>query len=210
MKKVFLGCAWTIIGFLVLLLGIGIFMDSDPDVSEEEAEVDQTEEREPELNTQMRYVHNQVNVRSEPSTNSEIVEELNRGSSLNVLVDSVDNDWMPVVRDSVHGYVHADLVEEQPLPDIEVEDFTWRTDPSFGTEGVVRWVVEVRNNTGRYVDSVQLRFSTYDADGNIITSTSGFVNNIRPHGTSSTESYADYYGVEDRARIEIENTRYSR
>lgn len=209
-------------GFIAIVVGILLANAPDEETlaereAERERETEESVERTLDMRdegkhpTETRYVHSTVNVRAEPTTDSDIIEELGRGADVTVMADSLENEWVPVRRDrEVYGYVYADLLEDGPLPDTEIVDFTWRSDPSFGTDGTIRWVVEVRNNTNRYVDAVRVRFSTYDAQDNIISSTFAYVNNITPGGTSSNESFADYYGTEEGGRARIEETRYSR
>lgn len=159
--------------------------------------------------TDTRYVHSDVNVRAKPTTSSDVNFTLDRGESVEVVSDSAENGWVPVRRNQRRvGYVAERLLEGSSLPDVEIADWNWRTDAGFGTDGAVIWVVELRNNTERYIESVEVRFSTYDSSGGIITSTIAFVENIPPGGTGSEESYADYYGREERGRIQVVDTRY--
>jgi len=156
------------------------------------------------VSTERRYVHGRVNARKRPTTKSPVEFTLERGESVQVVVDSSRNGWLPIRREGRRaGWVAERLLEESPLPNIEIVDWSWRTDPDFGADGAVVWVVELRNNTDQYISDVEVRFSTYDDQGDIITSTTSFVSEISPHSTASEESYADYFGREERGRIQV-------
>lgn len=162
------------------------------------------DENEP-VSTTTRYVHSAVNVRAEPTTGSSVVETIDRGSSLQVQVSDSENGWLPVYEGQEEiGYVAGNLLEEAPLPDVEIADWNWRTDPDFGTDGTVRYTVEIRNNTSQYIDQVRVEFSTYDAQGNLIESTFTYVSGLSPGGTASESGFATYYGNEEKAKIRVD------
>jgi len=150
-----------------------------------------------------KYAHNTINVRSGRSTNSEIVGTLNRGDE--VEIDSLKNGWAVVYRNGRRlGYVYENLLKETSIPRFEIVSWNWYTDPSFGSDGSVIWNVQVRNNTTKYVSSLKVEFTTYDAAGNIIETDYTFVSGLSPGGTSSAKSYATYFGGEKKAGIRID------
>lgn len=171
------------------------------DGSESGAEPDANEP----ISTTTRYVHSAVNVRAEPTTGSSVVETIDRGSSLQVRVSDSENGWLPVYEGQEEvGYVAGNLLEEAPLPDVEIADWNWRIDPDFGTDGTVRYTVELRNNTSQYIEQVSVEFSTYDAQGSLIESTFTYVSGLSPGGTASESGFATYYGSEEKAKIRVD------
>lgn len=91
----------------------------------------------------------------------------------------------------------------------EITDWNWRKDPSFGTDGTIRWNVQVKNNSSRYFDSVHVEFTTYDASQRLVSSTFTYVEAIPPRGRRSASSYADLYGTETKATIQVTSVRTS-
>lgn len=161
------------------------------------------------VSTTTRYVHSTVNVRAEPTTESSIVKTIERGSSLQVRTSQARNGWMPVYEGQEEiGYVAGNLLEDTPLPDVEVADWNWRIDPDFGTDGTVRYTVELRNNTSQYIDQVRVEFATYDAQGNLIESTFTYVSGLSPGGNASESGFATYYGNEEKAKIRVDQSSF--
>ena len=87
---------------------------------------------------------------------------------------------------------------------VEVSSWNWYKDPNYGTKGSVRWTVEVKNLSNKYIDRVKVKFATYDANEKIITSSFAYVKGLAPYGTSTTSSFMTYFGKEETASIRIE------
>lgn len=98
----------------------------------------------------------------------------------------------------------------QNLSAVEIVSWHWTPDPGFGVDGAVKWTVQLRNQSNRYIDNVEVELTTYDAAGNLITTHSTYVSAIPPGGTRSDESYADYYGTESNARIQVTGVNFAR
>lgn len=147
-----------------------------------------------------RYVHQTVNVRAGPGTDHAVVRQLERGDL--VIVRTTENDW---ARIDEGEWASLSLLKDHPIPPIEVASWNWRSDRDFGTSGAVIWNVELRNNTNRYIKQVRVEFTSYDAQGNLITTDFGYVQGLAPGSTSATKGYATYFGREDRARIQVKN-----
>ena len=96
------------------------------------------------------------------------------------------------------------------LSSVKIEDWNWAVDPDFGTKGTVEWNANVRNLTDKYIESVRLEMTTYDKDGKLIASDFTFVDAIPPGGIRSKKSYADYYGTEGKASIQVTDVRFAR
>lgn len=151
------------------------------------------------------YVHQAVNIRSEPNTNSKILLTLEKGGRLKYMYHNTD--WLKAIIGADTGYIYKKLVRTDPLPRIQVTTWSWDKDRDFGTDGAIIWNVEVENNTNEYISRVKAEITIYDYDGQITTSDYTYVKNISPFGKSSTKSYADYYGSEYKANIKITEVR---
>lgn len=99
------------------------------------------------------------------------------------------------------SYTTPEPVEKIP---VKIESWNWYTDPDYGTRGYVRWTVEVKNISDKYIDDVKVKFATYDANGKIITSEFAYVDGLAPGGISVRSSSATYFGTEKTAKIWIE------
>ena len=86
---------------------------------------------------------------------------------------------------------------------VEIADWNWNVDPNFGTDGTIKWNVQVRNKSSRNVKSVRVEFTTFDAAGALVSTTFTYVHAIPAGGTRSDASYADLYGTETRAQVQI-------
>ncbi|MAE83592.1 MAG: hypothetical protein CMB80_12690 [Flammeovirgaceae bacterium] len=151
-----------------------------------------------------RYVHKTVNMRKGPSTNDEIVKTLKRGEKLELI--SSGDSWSQVkttIGTPIEGFIYNDLLKYGELPKIQIESWSWRTDPDFGTRGTIIWVVELRNNTRAYIKSVKVEISIYDANSQLTESSFTYVTGLSPNGTASKKSYATYYGTEKTASIRV-------
>jgi len=154
----------------------------------------------------LRYAHKTINIRSGPGTDNSVVGQLTRGDSIWVQRDG--DKWRKIVRGSEKGnYIYVPLLEQSPLPAVEIASWNWIKDPSFGVDGAIVWNAEVRNNTTRYIDAVKLEITTYDAAGSIVTTDASYAKGLSPGGTASTKGYATYYGKEQKARLQIKGIR---
>ena len=97
---------------------------------------------------------------------------------------------------------------QKDLSSVEVVSWHWTPDPDFGTGGAVKWTVQLRNKSQKYIDNVAVELTTYDASGTLVATNSTYVNSIPPGGTRSDESYANYYGTEKNARIQVTGVRF--
>jgi hypothetical protein len=86
---------------------------------------------------------------------------------------------------------------------VKVSDWNWVRDPSFGTKGSVIWTVVVQNLTDKPIRNARIVFTSYDKSGHILASDFTFVGPIAPNGSQSTKSYADYFGSEDKASVQV-------
>jgi hypothetical protein len=91
----------------------------------------------------------------------------------------------------------------------KVEDWSWETDPDFGTEGAIKWRVSVRNLSSQPIATAKIEFSAYDADHHLLTTTFTYVENIPPGETRDEESFADFHGGEQTARVAVASVRFS-
>lgn len=85
----------------------------------------------------------------------------------------------------------------------EIVDWNWMKDPDFGTEGAIRWNVEVKNSSSDHLREVKVEFVTYDRNGRLVSSNFTYVSNIPPGETRTDASFADLLGTEQDARVSI-------
>lgn len=150
------------------------------------------------------HAHDTVNIRKGPSTDSKVVGQLTRGDD--VRLEATTDDWKKIIEDTHKGsYVYSPALKLYDVPNIGIVSWNWRKDPDFGTDGTVKWTAEIRNNTDSYIDNVLLKFSTYDSEGNIMTTDTGYATGLSPSGSTSTKGYATYYGGEEKARLQVES-----
>ncbi|WDI86813.1 FxLYD domain-containing protein [Xanthomonas campestris] len=128
-----------------------------------------------------------------------------RAASVIVLVLTVGLFLLSAI-DSPSGSAQSSAA----LSSVKIEDWNWSVDPDFGTRGTVKWNASVRNLTEKYIENVRVELTTYDKDGKLITTKFTYVGAIPPAGTRSTESYADYYGTEGKASIQVTDVRLAR
>ena len=83
-------------------------------------------------------------------------------------------------------------------------------DRTFASDGAIKWNVQVRNKSTKYIDSVEIELTTYDNAGSLVSTTSTFVNAIPPGETRASESFADYYRTEVRANVQIVYLRFAK
>lgn len=101
---------------------------------------------------------------------------------------------------------HSATPEASP---VKIVSENWIADPTFGFHGAVIWTVEVENTGDRYIESVQVEFSTYEESGRIITSASHFIRGLGPHARRSGRAYATYFGTEKSAQTRVGSVRYA-
>lgn len=87
--------------------------------------------------------------------------------------------------------------------DFEVVSLNWRKDPSYGADGSVIYTVAVTNQSGQYIDHLPIRFTTYDSEGNVVTSSLNYVSGLAPGDTGATRGFATYFGEATDARVRI-------
>jgi hypothetical protein len=68
--------------------------------------------------------------------------------------------------------------------------------------------VSVKNLSDRTIDSAKVEFSAYDKDHHLVTTTFTYVDDIPPGETRDEESFADYHGGEDTARVVVAEVRF--
>lgn len=91
----------------------------------------------------------------------------------------------------------------------KIADWSWDVDPSFGTEGTIKWRVAVRNTSNRPIRTVKVDFASYDESGKLLSSTFTLVDAIPPGETRTRESYADLYGREKTAQTVVSEVHFS-
>jgi len=96
------------------------------------------------------------------------------------------------------------------LSSVKVDDWNWEKDPSFGTDGTIRWNVKIKNLSEKYIESVKAELTTYDQSGKLVTTDFTFVSSIPPGDTRSKQSFANYYGTEQKASLKVVNVRFAR
>lgn len=149
-----------------------------------------------------RYVHSTINIRSGPGMKHPVVGKLQRGEVVNVL--SENDGWATILmQENAKGFIFAELLKPYPIPPVEVVDWNWYPDPDFGTDGTIVWNVKLRNNTSKYLEDVKVEFSTYDANGKLITSGFSYVHGLSPGGTATDKSYETFFGTEKTANIRV-------
>lgn len=91
----------------------------------------------------------------------------------------------------------------------QIADWSWESDPSTGSNGMIRWRVAVKNLSDRPMESVKVNLSTYDAAGKLLGSDFAFVDAIPPGETRTSEGIEDRYGTEQTAQTLVSDVRYS-
>jgi hypothetical protein len=202
MSPLAIGC----LGLLGIAVLGGIFSSDSGSSPRSDANLLTTPEAASSSSRATRYAHRAVNVRAKPSTQAAVATKLQRGAT--VEVDSLQGGWWVAFRGADRlGYVADEALESGPIPPVEVADWNWVKDPDFGTDGAVIWTVEIRNNTGEYLQSVRVDFTSYDASDRLVTTAFMYINGIPPGGKRSGQSYATYFGTEKRAKVDITDMR---
>jgi hypothetical protein len=94
------------------------------------------------------------------------------------------------------------------LAAVKVDDWNWGADPEFGSRGAIKWNVNVRNVSDRYVQSVKVELTTFDRANKLIASDFTYVDAIPPGGTRSVEATGDYYGNEANATLQVTDVNF--
>jgi len=94
---------------------------------------------------------------------------------------------------------------EAPQSAVEVVDWRWYPEPDFGTDGAVRWIVQVANVSRRSIYQAEYEMTTLNGDGQALTTDLGIVQRVAPGDTATINTRADYYGNEERARLRVTN-----
>jgi hypothetical protein len=93
--------------------------------------------------------------------------------------------------------------EDLGLGVAKVVSSSWRADPEYAGEGAVIWNVEVQNTGAEELESVQVDFVTYDANGQILDYDFTFVGPIAPGARASSEGFAQLRGGEANVKFQI-------
>lgn len=147
------------------------------------------------------YAHEKINVRSGPGMGHEVIGTLLRGNA--VEVGRTEGEWGEVRLREKRGYVLLKLLKPEAVPSLEIVRWDWRKAPRTGRRGVVVWVVEVRNNTERPVEHVQVEFRTFDRKGKLIERDVTHLRGIGPGKVAGSRAFATYSGREASAQVEL-------
>jgi uncharacterized repeat protein (TIGR02543 family) len=93
--------------------------------------------------------------------------------------------------------------EDQGLGSAKIVSSAWHADPSAGEAGGVVWTVGVQNTSSEELESVQVDFVSYDANGKILDYDFTFVGPLAPGQTGSAEGVADLRGGEANANFQV-------
>ena len=110
---------------------------------------------------------------------------------------NVDENLTTVAMTSSVGAIRGVTTDTDEIPAeeaVKIDDWSWEADPDFGTEGAIKWRVSILNVSDRPIESAEVQFSAYDEDHHLLTTTSGFVEDIPPGATRDDEHFADYHG----------------
>jgi hypothetical protein len=110
---------------------------------------------------------------------------------------------LAVLQGEIHGKQQEYVGDNQNLETAEIVDWNWSSDPDFGSNGAIKWNVQVRNKSAKPMSLVKVEFTTYDKAGKLIASDFTYVQAIPAGQSRSDESYADYHGTEDEAGVQV-------
>jgi len=134
-------------------------------------------------------------------------KERGRGGAIVVSIVGVGLVWLSSIDlPSIGSSTTSSLTmpdTSRPVVDAQIADWNWHAEPSFGTHGTIKWNVEVRNNSTKDIESAKVEFTTYDKAGKLVSSTYTYVDAIPAGGRRSEQSYADYYGTERNAAVQV-------
>jgi len=141
------GCGTLILIGIVGFVLIGIFSSNDSTTSKNNS-YSSSNKATTTKSRNLRYAHKAINIREGAGKSHKVVGQLKRGDT--VEVTKVENKWAKIKMDSVDkGYVYEPLLQQGPIPPLEIADWNWYSDSDFGVNGAVVWNVEVKNNTNR-------------------------------------------------------------
>ena len=92
---------------------------------------------------------------------------------------------------------------------VEITSSAYYADPEFDSDGVIIWVAEVRNNTSRTVQNVDIEFTSHDASGQVLASDFTFVGPIQPGETRANEGLASLQGTEASVDIQVSDVQFA-
>ena len=78
-------------------------------------------------------------------------------------------------------------------------------EPDFGTDGAVRWIVQLANVSRRSIYQAEVDFTTLDEDSCALTSDFDMVQRVASGDTATINARADLYSTEKRARVRVSN-----
>jgi hypothetical protein len=111
------------------------------------------------------------------------------------------DDWVKVYRNGIsRGYVFNELLKEHPIPNFEIVSWDWQKEPD---SLVVKFNVEVRNNTPLRKDYVTVEFTTFDSSGEKVASERTRVIDLPPGETASGKGNVTYSGAEEKAAVHV-------
>lgn len=102
------------------------------------------------------------------------------------------------------------VVAREVANSVKIVDYNWHKDPTFGGDGTIKWNVQVKNISSKYVENVKVEFTTYEAGGRMISTTFTYVSAIPPGESRASQSYADLYGAEARATCKLARVHFAR
>ncbi|HLO78343.1 MAG TPA: FxLYD domain-containing protein [Magnetospirillum sp.] len=95
------------------------------------------------------------------------------------------------------------------LDAVQISDWNWKADPSFGGRGTIKWNVSLKNMSNKNIRDARVELTTYDKGGKLVSTTFTYVHAIPPGEIRSDSSFADYYRTEAQASIKVVNVIFS-
>lgn len=94
---------------------------------------------------------------------------------------------------------------------VEIVDWNWAPEPPIGKHGKVRWRLQVRNVSQKFIDLVRIELNTYDDAGKLVSEENAFISAIPPDETRDHNTSSDYYGIEIpvKANVRVANVRFN-
>jgi Divergent InlB B-repeat domain len=99
--------------------------------------------------------------------------------------------------------------EDQGLGLAQIVSSNWHPDPKAGEGGAIVWNVEVQNTGTMELESVEVDFVSYDANGKILDYDFTLVGPIAPGAQASAQGQADLRGGEASANFQVEGVTVS-
>jgi hypothetical protein len=85
---------------------------------------------------------------------------------------------LAVLQGEIRGKQQEYVGNNQNLETAEIVDWNWSSDPDFGSNGAIKWNVQVRNKSAKPMSLVKVEFTTYDKAGKLIASDFTYVQAI--------------------------------